>query len=107
METFCATSAFFSFFTGPVTRIGAILCAFAQDLAMLVTGRVCLGAGVGFTNQVRFSFSFLLSTCGFQQLSAHIFSVKPTHQSQIVDNSVVHGHTDIRLLTIVLCEYRI
>ena len=33
--------------------IGAILCAFAQDLAMLIIGRVCLGAGVGFANQVR------------------------------------------------------
>ncbi len=32
--------------------IGAILCAFAQDLAMLIIGRVCLGAGVGFANQV-------------------------------------------------------
>ena len=31
--------------------IGAILCAFAQDLAMLIIGRVCLGAGVGFANQ--------------------------------------------------------
>lgn len=62
------TGAFFSFFTTPVTRIGgrklvmilgggafcvgAILCAFAQDLAMLIIGRVCLGAGVGFANQV-------------------------------------------------------
>ncbi|DBA92500.1 hypothetical protein WJX77_003482 [Trebouxia sp. C0004] len=61
------SGAFFSFFTGPVTRIGgrklvmilggaffcigAILCAFAQDLAMLIIGRVCLGAGVGFANQ--------------------------------------------------------
>ncbi len=60
--------AFFTFFTGPVSRIGgrklvmilggaffcigAILCAFAQDLAMLIIGRVCLGAGVGFANQV-------------------------------------------------------
>ena len=66
--------AFFSFFTGPVTRfggrklvmilggasfcIGAILCAFAQDLAMLIIGRVCLGAGVGFANQVSFIFKF-------------------------------------------------
>ena len=33
--------------------VGAILCAFAQDLAMLIIGRVCLGAGVGFANQVR------------------------------------------------------
>jgi len=32
--------------------IGAVLCAFAQDLAMLIIGRVCLGAGVGFANQV-------------------------------------------------------
>ncbi|KAL0044379.1 hypothetical protein WJX82_003170 [Trebouxia sp. C0006] len=61
------SGAFFTFFTGPVTRIGgrklvmilggasfcvgAILCAFAQDLAMLIIGRVCLGAGVGFANQ--------------------------------------------------------
>ncbi|KAL3148694.1 species-specific tRNA processing [Trebouxia sp. C0009 RCD-2024] len=59
--------AFFSLFATPVTRIGgrklvmilgggafcigAILCAFAQDLAMLIIGRVCLGAGVGFANQ--------------------------------------------------------
>ena len=34
--------------------VGAILCAFAQDLAMLIIGRVCLGAGVGFANQVQF-----------------------------------------------------
>ena len=62
------TGAFFSFFTTPVTRsggrklvmilggaafcIGSILCAFAQDLAMLIIGRVFLGAGVGFANQV-------------------------------------------------------
>ena len=63
--------AFFTFFTGPIAKIGgrklvmicggasfcigAILCAFAQDLAMLIIGRVCLGAGVGFANQVRFT----------------------------------------------------
>lgn len=62
-----AAGAFFSFFTKPITAIGgrklvmilggasfcigAILCAFAQDLAMLIIGRVCLGAGVGFANQ--------------------------------------------------------
>ena len=67
----CAPNAgaFFTFFTGPIAKIGgrklvmicggasfcvgAILCAFAQDLAMLIIGRVCLGAGVGFANQVR------------------------------------------------------
>ena len=38
--------------------IGAILCAFAQDLAMLIIGRVCLGAGVGFANQVSCLGSF-------------------------------------------------
>ena len=38
--------------------IGAILCAFAQDLAMLIIGRVCLGAGVGFANQVCFISKF-------------------------------------------------
>ena len=32
--------------------VGAILCAFAQDLAMLIIGRVCLAAGVGFANQL-------------------------------------------------------
>ena len=37
---------------GAAFCIGAILCAFAQDLAMLIIGRVCLGAGVGFANQV-------------------------------------------------------
>jgi sugar porter (SP) family MFS transporter len=31
--------------------IGSILCAFAQNLAMLVIGRVMLGWGVGFANQ--------------------------------------------------------
>ncbi|DBA92501.1 hypothetical protein WJX77_004796 [Trebouxia sp. C0004] len=61
------SGAFFTFFTNPVAKvggrklvmimggaffcIGAILCAFAQDLAMLIIGRVCLGAGVGFANQ--------------------------------------------------------
>ena len=43
---------------GAAFCIGAILCAFAQDLAMLIIGRVCLGAGVGFANQVG-----LLSRC--------------------------------------------
>ena len=77
-----AAGAFFSFFTKPVTRIGgrklvmilggasfcvgAILCAFAQDLAMLIIGRICLGAGVGFANQVHFccklAFKLLLVT---------------------------------------------
>ena len=37
---------------GAAFCIGAILCAFAQNLAMLIIGRVMLGAGVGFANQV-------------------------------------------------------
>ena len=32
--------------------IGTGLCAGAQDLAMLVIGRIFLGFGVGFANQV-------------------------------------------------------
>ena len=33
--------------------IGTILNAAAQDLAMLIIGRIMLGCGVGFANQVR------------------------------------------------------
>jgi predicted MFS family arabinose efflux permease len=33
--------------------LGAALVAAAQDLAMLIVGRICLGIGVGFANQVR------------------------------------------------------
>lgn len=44
---------------GAAFCIGAILCAFAQDLAMLIIGRVCLGAGVGFANQVSLSAYFM------------------------------------------------
>lgn len=47
---------------GAAFCIGAILCAFAQDLAMLIIGRVCLGAGVGFANQV------CLSVCPIKSL---------------------------------------
>ena len=32
--------------------VGATLVAAAQDLAMLIIGRICLGIGVGFANQV-------------------------------------------------------
>lgn len=32
--------------------VGACLNAFAKDLGMLIAGRLCLGAGVGFGNQV-------------------------------------------------------
>ena len=46
--------------------VGAILCAFAQDLAMLIIGRVCLGAGVGFANQV------CSPTCG-QNLQSYTY----------------------------------
>ena len=83
--------AFFSLFTTPVTRIGgrklvmilggasfcigAILCAFAQDLAMLIIGRVCLGAGVGFANQVSspFPYSTCLSSCLYHVHHEHAF----------------------------------
>ena len=47
---------------GAAFCIGAILCAFAQDLAMLIIGRVCLGAGVGFANQVWFKI-FAMFAC--------------------------------------------
>ena len=33
---------------------GVVLNAAAQDLAMLIVGRILLGCGVGFANQVRF-----------------------------------------------------
>jgi len=33
---------------------GVVLNAAAQDLAMLIIGRILLGCGVGFANQVRF-----------------------------------------------------
>lgn len=35
---------------------GAILNAAAQDLAMLIVGRILLGVGVGFANQVQHHF---------------------------------------------------
>eukprot|EP00891_Asterochloris_glomerata_P006021 jgi/Astpho2/6021/Aster-03978 len=66
-STLFLSGAFFSILAGFVNKrrgrkitmvtggaafcIGAILCAFAQDLAMLVIGRVMLGWGVGFANQ--------------------------------------------------------
>ncbi len=52
--------------------VGAILCAFAQDLAMLIIGRVCLGAGVGFANQVRITSLLYLcaSLPGYASISA-------------------------------------
>lgn len=37
---------------------GVILNAAAQDLAMLIIGRILLGCGVGFANQVREIFDF-------------------------------------------------
>ena len=40
--------------------VGVVLNAAAQDLAMLIAGRIFLGCGVGFANQVRRLFSYLL-----------------------------------------------
>lgn len=45
---------------------GAILNAAAQNLAMLIIGRILLGVGVGFANQVPICFKFRLpSTFNF------------------------------------------
>ena len=38
--------------------IGVILNAAAQDLAMLIAGRILLGFGVGFANQVSLIYTF-------------------------------------------------
>lgn len=46
--------------------VGVILNAAAQDLAMLIIGRILLGCGVGFANQVR--FPILTSTIYFFHL---------------------------------------
>lgn len=40
--------------------IGVVLNAAAQDLAMLIIGRILLGCGVGFANQVFFFIFFLI-----------------------------------------------
>ena len=37
--------------------IGAVLQAAAQNIPMLVLGRICLGVGIGFANEVRPSLS--------------------------------------------------
>ena len=39
--------------------VGTILNAAAQDLAMLIIGRISLGCGVGFANQVTSIFNLL------------------------------------------------
>lgn len=46
--------------------IGAILNTTAKDLAMLIVGRLCLGAGVGFGNQVRTYLLFIIINPKFQ-----------------------------------------
>lgn len=38
--------------------LGTIINAAAQDLAMLIIGRILLGCGVGFANQVLFFFFY-------------------------------------------------
>lgn len=38
--------------------VGAILNCVAKDLAMLIVGRLCLGAGVGFGNQVHILYLY-------------------------------------------------
>lgn len=40
--------------------IGTVLNAAAQNIEMLIIGRILLGCGVGFANQVRFSELFTL-----------------------------------------------
>ncbi len=44
------------FIGGTSYLVGSILNAAAQDLAMLIIGRIMLGIGVGFGNQVRLFF---------------------------------------------------
>ena len=41
--------------------VGVALTAGAQNLVMLIVGRLCLGAGIGFGNQVIFSLPFFLN----------------------------------------------
>lgn len=40
---------------------GALINGFAQNVAMLIIGRIFLGFGIGFANQVRLFFLFNLS----------------------------------------------
>ena len=67
---------------GLVFLAGAIINAAAQNIAMLIIGRILLGTGVGFANQVNikslnyllflnffFPFSFASFKCKFQFLS--------------------------------------
>lgn len=49
-------------FGGLLFCVGAIINALAKDIAMLIVGRILLGFGVGFANQVLFFFPFLSNT---------------------------------------------
>lgn len=47
------------FVGGVIFLVGAFINGFAQDVAMLIIGRILLGVGIGFVNQVpTFSSSF-------------------------------------------------
>lgn len=51
-----------SMFSGGITFLaGAAINGAAENVAMLIIGRILLGFGVGFANQVRFLSSFFLS----------------------------------------------
>ena len=50
---------------------GALLQACAQDMAMLIVGRLCLGVGIGLANQVQFYLSWPPPV---SRMSLHIFS---------------------------------
>lgn len=48
-------------FGGLVFLVGAILNAAAKNVAMLIIGRILLGVGVGFANQVQYIYPLCLS----------------------------------------------
>jgi MFS family permease len=60
--------------------VGVIFNGAAQNLAMLIVGRILLGCGVGFANQAS-NFPIILSLQAYSIISFHIISygVKQSH----------------------------
>lgn len=60
METFLKIfNSFKNIVGGLLFLLGSVLDGVAQNLAMLLLGRIVLGAGLGFTNQVSHYYLFL------------------------------------------------
>lgn len=70
------------FIGGTAYLVGSILNAAAQDLAMLIIGRIMLGIGVGFGNQVRLLFQ-LQTSSPLPELIRH--------KIRVVASAVIHG----------------